>query len=396
VAHPPADRARLLARINAALGGILAPEWFTLSQSYPAGRVQGVAYEARQVHGSYVDLLPEAPKDGESLLTSEPSPAAVPELAVEVQPQPLDGKDRSNQAPSALRRPSARQRDESPRNNDKSKVHLSYIALYPSDFLADVAHLGNTELGIYWRPLLTYYQHRKPLPRDEDRLFRIAMAFSPEEQSACRNVICQYFYIAEHTTSGGDVLACYRQKRADKEMKAAEDRWLESHERTRAARKAKRRKQQEARKRASALASTVTTVVTESVTGSVTDKPKKQNVEVHEDRSVTESVTYSEPEPELNLKPSSASDDAGFSLFWKPYPRKVGRQDALKAWRKLKPDEHLLQEMLTSLETQKQSDAWTNGGGEFIPHPAKWLNGRRWEDELGLPEPNPSKPELSL
>jgi hypothetical protein len=29
----------------------------------------------------------------------------------------------------------------------------------------------------------------------------------------------------------------------------------------------------------------------------------------------------------------------------------------------------------------KNSQQWTKDGGQFIPMPATWLNGRRWEDE---------------
>ena len=29
-----------------------------------------------------------------------------------------------------------------------------------------------------------------------------------------------------------------------------------------------------------------------------------------------------------------------------------------------------------------KSHDWTKDGGQFIPHAATWLNGKRWEDEL--------------
>lgn len=159
----------------------------------------------------------------------------------------------------------------------RPKVHICYIALYPSDFLADVAHLGNTELGIYWRLLLMYYQHRKPLPWDEDKLFRIAMALTPEEQACCRNVVSQFFCPAEYV-SAGDTLTCYRHKRADKEIRAAEDRYLANFARTEPARDAKKRKLQ-------AQLSSVT-------------------------ESVTSVVTTSEPEPEPENFKTSAPDGA--------------------------------------------------------------------------------------
>lgn len=37
--------------------------------------------------------------------------------------------------------------------------------------------------------------------------------------------------------------------------------------------------------------------------------------------------------------------------------------------------------MLAALERQGKSDQWRRDGGQYIPHAATWLNGRRWEDE---------------
>lgn len=72
----------------------------------------------------------------------------------------------------------------------------------------------------------------------------------------------------------------------------------------------------------------------------------------------------------------------GFDDFWKAYPKKIAKQDALKAYQKLKADSALLDKLLNALERQKQSPAWKKDGGQYIPHPATWLNGHRWEDEI--------------
>ena len=44
--------------------------------------------------------------------------------------------------------------------------------------------------------------------------------------------------------------------------------------------------------------------------------------------------------------------------------------------------------MSAALERDKRSEQWRRDNGDFIPHPASWLNGRRWEDEPaeGVPE----------
>ncbi len=57
--RPPEARRELLARLNGALGGILAPESFTLSQTYYIGRVAGVVYETYQTTGTFIDLIPD-------------------------------------------------------------------------------------------------------------------------------------------------------------------------------------------------------------------------------------------------------------------------------------------------------------------------------------------------
>lgn len=54
---PPGERAHLLARLNGALGGILAPESFTLSQSYYIGKVRGASYQTQRVNGRCLDQI---------------------------------------------------------------------------------------------------------------------------------------------------------------------------------------------------------------------------------------------------------------------------------------------------------------------------------------------------
>ena len=71
-----------------------------------------------------------------------------------------------------------------------------------------------------------------------------------------------------------------------------------------------------------------------------------------------------------------------FNLFWERYPKKLAKRDAEKAFAKINPDEKLFNLILEKLELYKQSEAWLKDGGQFIPYPATWLNGRRWEDEI--------------
>ena len=71
----------------------------------------------------------------------------------------------------------------------------------------------------------------------------------------------------------------------------------------------------------------------------------------------------------------SQQTTSDFETFYSAYPRKVSKSNAEKAWKKQKC---VLSQVMPSL--QKQMKLWTDP--QFIPHPATWLNGRRWEDEI--------------
>ncbi len=100
-----------------------------------------------------------------------------------------------------------------------------------------------------------------------------------------------------------------------------------------------------------------------------------------------------------NKKSDKKETEDGFLKFWQAYPKKTAKQAALKAWNKLKPDEVLLKTIINALEIQKKSDQWHKEGGQYIPYPATWINGRRWEDEpneSGSGKPKESKPSYNL
>lgn len=69
-----------------------------------------------------------------------------------------------------------------------------------------------------------------------------------------------------------------------------------------------------------------------------------------------------------------------FNRFYDLYPVHKGRKDAIKAWDKLKPSYELCVVMGDALERDMCSAQWQKDK-QYIPHPATWLNGRRWEDE---------------
>ena len=85
---------------------------------------------------------------------------------------------------------------------------------------------------------------------------------------------------------------------------------------------------------------------------------------------------------ETGTRPDGAQvTPPGFDRFWSVYPRRVGKQDALKAWGQLQPDEDLVGQIVAGVERWKTSDTWTKDGGKFICYPATFLRGRRWEED---------------
>jgi hypothetical protein len=81
-------------------------------------------------------------------------------------------------------------------------------------------------------------------------------------------------------------------------------------------------------------------------------------------------------------------DFSKFEDFWTAYPRKKSRGDAENAWAKIKPDELLIEKILSAVQRAKTSVDWTKEGGKYIPYPASWLNRKGWEDEYDQGRPN--------
>ena len=74
--------------------------------------------------------------------------------------------------------------------------------------------------------------------------------------------------------------------------------------------------------------------------------------------------------------------ESEFDRFWAEYPRKVAKSKAKAAFEKVMQKGVSIEALLGALRIQKLSTQWTKDGGQFIPHPATWLNQERWEDEV--------------
>jgi len=76
----------------------------------------------------------------------------------------------------------------------------------------------------------------------------------------------------------------------------------------------------------------------------------------------------------MRYTPANLPD--GFRAWWKIYPRKVAKGQAIKAW--VRHDcEEISDDILKATRKYPFSDE-----AQYIPHPATWLNGWRWEDSV--------------
>lgn len=76
-----------------------------------------------------------------------------------------------------------------------------------------------------------------------------------------------------------------------------------------------------------------------------------------------------------DLHPVPAFDD-----FWAAWPKRVAKKDARRAWDKL----NAAAKLAVMVALPKHIKKWQQESTpqNYIPHPATWLNGERWEDEF--------------
>lgn len=112
------------------------------------------------------------------------------------------------------------------------------------------------------------------------------------------------------------------------------------------------------------------------------EKSRTASNSVDRDRANAEADTEADADTEAK-KDQKLRPDGRFGMFWDAYPKKVAKAAAEKAWAKLCPDQPLFDQIMSGLAAATQSESWNKDGGQFIPHAATWLNGKRWTDAVG-------------
>ena len=96
--------------------------------------------------------------------------------------------------------------------------------------------------------------------------------------------------------------------------------------------------------------------------------------------------TQKEEKPKIERKPKTKDSDLLFERFWSVYPRKSAKAEARKAFSKI-TEQQLNETILPDLEKRKRSTQWMENDGSYIPYPATYLRGERWNDEIRTDKP---------
>jgi hypothetical protein len=116
-------------------------------------------------------------------------------------------------------------------------------------------------------------------------------------------------------------------------------------------------------------------------TAGVQYSTQPNNTQPNQTKPNQEQKSKSTPAPKCGAGVSDEQEKL-FDRFWDAYPRHVNKKRARELFLKLNPP--VFDAIFKALEVQKKSEAWTKDGGKFIPHPTTWINGKRWEDEVGV------------
>lgn len=139
-----------------------------------------------------------------------------------------------------------------------------------------------------------------------------------------------------------------------------------------------RRKQRE---RALASAGNVPEFVTS--TSLEMSRSERDKSVTREEKRRDKEIPPNPPRGAARRRASPPSQDDRFEEFWTSYPRKTAKQAAVTAWAKLGDEDRQaaiegVQRWIATPEVMRDAQ---RERGRFLPHPATWLNGRRWEDE---------------
>ena len=237
---------------------------------------------------------------------------------------------------------------------------MNYYPFHIGDYVSATRHLSWEEDAAYRRLLDTYYVQEKPLPADLRAVCRLVLATTDSQREAVRVVLDEFFELTEDG---------WINSRADAEIHAMREKQQKQRD------KANKRWHKQG-----------------SEPGNATAMPQHQTNDaaaLKTDADAMPPTPTPTPIPKEKdkppLPPKGGEGREDFDEFWQAYPKKVGKDAAWRAWKKLREPKNVLEAIKSSLDWQRDSEQWTKDGGQYIPNPTTYLNQGRWQDEK--PEP---------
>jgi uncharacterized protein YdaU (DUF1376 family) len=219
---------------------------------------------------------------------------------------------------------------------------MHYYQHHIGDYRKDTSHLTLLEHGIYRQLLDLYYISEKPL---DANALRLICARTTDEQAMAMQLLNEFFI------KDGDK---YFHARCDAEIELYHGKSTKA----KASAKVRWNKNKDLQD-ANALRT--------DCDGNANHKPLTIN-----------------HKPLTNIKPKRAEVlENYFEDFWYKYPKKVGKQESIKAWKKAKPD---ILQVIDALNWQIPSKQWQQEDGKYVPNPATYLNQGRYMDEAPTQE----------
>ncbi len=245
---------------------------------------------------------------------------------------------------------------------------MHYFQFEISRWRASTRKLTVFERGVYLEMLHEYYDTEKPLPLDHAELFEACGLHRTPEQKAAEKILAKHFKRKDdgyHQAHADEKIGAYK-RMVGGAKNGARARW-----------------DGDAKNMPPASEGHMPSACPPH--NEAIWPPMPPASEGH--MPIYKSKNQESKNPEIrNLKtnpPTPKGGGDGWDDFWAAYPRKVAKPAAVKAWAKLAPDAATCKAILAAIAAQKKSPQWTKDDGQFIPHPATWLNRRQWEDDGG-------------
>jgi uncharacterized protein YdaU (DUF1376 family) len=231
---------------------------------------------------------------------------------------------------------------------------MNYYPFHLGDYAAHTRNLSLIEDIAYRRMLDAYYLSERPLVGSSHE---VAREIGMRDQITDVEYVLGKFFKRE-----GDE---WINERADKEIEKFKEKTAQASKAGKAS----------AERRFNARSTPVENLATDVKKISTDVQPTNNHNQ--------EPITKEKSKPPIPPKGAEVSDE--FAQFWNAYPKKVGKDAALRVWKKLGSPVATLQNIKTALAWQRESEQWTKDQGQFIPNPATYLSQGRWQDER--PEP---------